>query len=361
MNLNATLTAKPAALAMTLTILNQLDAKRKRVLIRSLYHSKLITLKTNRKPNVTSVLQLGHVDLSNIQFGSSPDSPIERPRRLNIDWYYLFLPYATFTNASFRHASLDCATLSSAVMDLVDFSFVIQADYNCLGGPRAGQVTFHESSLVNASFYRAEFRFTSFDGTNLTFANMRHLRCIRCTFFLAILFKADLTSSVMLTDVVLYPRRLDFFLTDLRHAILHSAQFLYISFSQSDWSNVQASSIILRNSTFINSKMENCSLTKSDIRQSLFQNTSLFNIDLSYAKLQNVNFIDSDMRNANMSYFECNYCEFINVTFQSAIFNNASLRFSKFFNCSIDESQLDGVIDLSGSILPNGTIVKSHK
>jgi uncharacterized protein YjbI with pentapeptide repeats len=359
--LNATPAAKPVALSMTLTTLSQLDLRRKSILMRSLYHSKLIILHRNSQPYDTSVLQLGHIDLSNIKFGSAPDSPDERPRLLSIDWYYLSLPYATLINSSFRHTLLDCATLSSAVMDLADFSFVSQQNHQCFGGTRAGQISFHSSSLVNASFYKASFRFTSFDKTNLTFADMRHLYCMECGFVRAILFKVDLTSSLIFPTFLFDPGRLEFSLTDFRHAIMHSAHFRSINFSQSDWSNGQASNIILFNSTFINSKMENCSLTTSTIQQCLFQNINMFNVDLSDAKLLNVSFINSDLRNANMSYLECNYCEFINVTFQSAIFNNASLRYSKFFNCSIDENQLDEVIDLSGSILSNGTMVKSYE
>jgi uncharacterized protein YjbI with pentapeptide repeats len=349
MNLNATPTAKPVALSVTLTTLSQLDSRRKSILMRSLYHSKLITIQERYNPVDPSVLQLGHVDLSNITFGLSPDSPATNPQRANIDWQYLYLAYATLTNSSFRHASLGCTDFGSAFMDLVDFSFATTTQ--CMD-------IVSTAILVGASFYKAEFRFTSFDQTNLTFANMRHFHCIDCSFFLAILFKVDLTSAFICTTFVRNPTGFEFLSTDFRHAIMHSAHFQSINFSKCDWSNVQASNIILFNSTFINSKMENCSLTKSDIQRSLFQNTKMVNVDLSDAKLLNVSFINSDLRNANMSYLECNYCEFINVTFQSAIFNNASLRFSKFVDCYIDKSQLGEAIDLSGSILSDGTMVQ---
>jgi uncharacterized protein YjbI with pentapeptide repeats len=243
-------------------------------------------------------------------------------------------------------------------MDSVDLSFTLAKDDKCFGAVREELVTFAGSSLVNASFYKAHFWFTSFDRANLTFANMRELHCMKCSFLSATLFQVDLSFSLIYANFMIHPERLVFNLTNLRHAVIHSAIFRSISFFQSDWSYVQAFQMTLHNCTFINASMEHCSLTKSLIHLSLFQNASLFSIDLSYTTLNNVSFIDSDMRNANMSSMQCNYCNFTNVKLQDAVFKNASLRYSTFLNCDAEVSQFEQAIDLYGSILPNRTVVK---
>ena len=360
--LNKTSTAKVVALSMTLTTLSQLDPRRKGILIRSLYHSKLITLHRNSRPFDTSILTLYFVDLSHITFGSPRDSPADVPIDLYVDWYYIWLPHSTLTNASFRHAALSCATFSYAYMEFVDLSFAKAVDYTCFGGTVfEGQITFAGSKLVNASFYKAHFRYATFSGANLTFANMRNFYCMECPFYSTTLYQADLSFSLIFPTFAFHPEKLPFNLTNLRQAVMHSAILRSTSFFQSDWSYAQASQISLPNCTFINARMDYCSLTQSFIHQSLFQNASLFGIDLSYAKLDDVSFIDVDMRNVNMSYLQCNYCDFINVNLQGAVLKNASLRYSTFRNCQIDKSQLEQAIDLSGSTLPNGTVVKSNE
>jgi uncharacterized protein YjbI with pentapeptide repeats len=357
--LNMSRAAKTVAKFMTLTTLNQLNTGRKSILVRSLYEAKLITLKMTSTPWDTSVLELGHIDLSDLTLGSLRDSPDERPKYRYIDWYYLYLPYATLTNASFRHTLLDCATLSSGSMDSIDLSFATEANSKCFGIARAGQTDFSRTSLVNASLYKPHFSFTDFSFANLTFANIRHFYCLECSFFSATLYQADLSFSKIINSFLVSQERLIFNDTNLKQAVIQEAHFRSMSFSKSDWSNVQASQIILWNCTFTNAIMKNCSLMKSAIDRSEFQNASLFGVDLSDAVLNNVSFVNSVMRNANMSFMKCNYCDFTNVTLEGAVLKNASLRHSIFFNCRVNASQLEEVIDLSGSTLPNGTVVET--
>jgi uncharacterized protein YjbI with pentapeptide repeats len=358
--LNNSPTAKAVATAMTLTALSQLDVRRKGRLIRSLYNVKLITEKRNSTRGDESILPLGHVDLSDITFGPSPDYPDEFPRNHYIDWYYLSLPFANLRNASFRHTALSCANFGTAIMDSVDLSYTTLVDHKCFGTVSAGQTTFAGASLVNASFYKVKFRYTEFNFADLTLANMREFQCMECSFLSAILFQADLTFSMFVGGFTLSPWRLDFNNTNLRQAVVHLGRFQSIDFFKSDWSNAQASQIFLKNCTFTNAIMENCSLVKSNIALSEFQNATLLNIDLSNAELRNVSFINSYMRNANMSYIKCEHCDFTNVKLQNAVLKNASLRHSNFLNCHINASQLDEANDLSESTLPNGTVVKSN-
>jgi uncharacterized protein YjbI with pentapeptide repeats len=357
--LNMSPTAKTVAKFMTVTTLNQLDTRRKSILVRSLYAAKLITLKMTSKIIDVSILELAHMDLSDLTLGSLRDSPDERPRYRYIDWLYLHLPYAILTNASFRHTLLDCADFQMASMDSIDLSFATQAESKCFSTDRADLTEFSGTSLVNASLYKANLRLTDFSLANLTFANMRGFRCLECMFVSTILFQVDLSFSKIFHLFHLSQERLPFDRTNLKQAVIHSAEFRSMSFSKSDWSNVQASQIILWNCTFTNAIMKNCSLAKSTIDRSEFQKASLFGVDLSGAVLNNVSFVNSDMHNANMSSMKCNYCDFTNVTLEGAVLKNASLRHSIFFNCTVNASQLEEVIDLSGSTLPNGTVVET--
>lgn len=140
-----------------------------------------------------------------------------------------------------------------------------------------------------------------------------------------------------------------FFAANLKRSTLHSVFFNSINFDQSDWSDVQASSIRIQNSTFNGTIMVNCSLVQSFMIASEFENATLYN----------VSFTDVDMRNANLSSVQCNYCEFKNVSFQGVVFKNASLRYSIFVGSLIDNNQMADVIDFTGSRLPNGTVIET--
>jgi uncharacterized protein YjbI with pentapeptide repeats len=359
-DLNMSSVAKVVATTMTLSALSQLDTRRKSILLRSLYNAKLITLKLTSKQSDASILEFVHIDLSDLTLGSLRDSPDQRAKDRYIDWNYLYLPYSTLTNTSFRHALLDCATFELADMNSVDLSLATQANFKCFGKVRRGQTNFVGASLIKANLSKAHFRFTTFSGTDLTLANMRGFYCLECYFASAKLFQADSSFSMIFQGFVADQEKLDFRAANLSQAITHSTMFRSINFDKSDWSNVQASQILIGNSTFGNAIMKNCSFVKSTILECVFRNASLVSIDLSDAVLSNVSFVNSDMRNANMSYIKCNHCDFTNVTLQSAVLKNASLRHSNFLNCRVNASQLEEAIDLSGSTLPNGTVVESN-
>jgi uncharacterized protein YjbI with pentapeptide repeats len=114
--------AKVVGHSKTLTALNQLDIKRKSILIRSLYDAKLITIQRNSK--------------------SSHNSVDERTLYYYVDWYHLFLSNTILTNASFRHTILDCAIFSMSCMDSVDLSFAIHRQTNCFDTLRGFQRDF---------------------------------------------------------------------------------------------------------------------------------------------------------------------------------------------------------------------------
>jgi uncharacterized protein YjbI with pentapeptide repeats len=194
----------------TLTALNQLDIRRKSILIRSLYDAKLITIQRNSKPDDSSILEVQRVDLSGITFGSSRNSADERTLYYYVDWYHLFLPNTILTNASFRHTILDCAIFSMSCMDSVDLSFAIHRQPNCFDTLRGFQRDFLNTSLIKANLYDANFYYNDFSSANLTLANMRQFYCQECKFSNIVLLQADLSSSIFFHAFYLGTLRLDF-------------------------------------------------------------------------------------------------------------------------------------------------------
>ena len=351
--------AKAVALFMSRTTLNQLNANRKRHVIRSLYEAKLITLNLNSKQIDTGILDFGGIDLSDIILGSLHDPPDLQPRSYQIDWYYLYLPRAILRNASFRHAVLNCATLFNTNLDSADLSFAFIRIPKCFANIPNFFTDFTSSSLVNASLYNADFYQTSFYNANLTLANMFRFRCVDCEFSMAIMDRVDL-SHCYIDRPPDSKLQNNFHSVILTHATAHAARFYSMNFDYSDWSYVQASEISMAQCTFMNATMISVSFVKSNIRQSLFQNANLSYIDLSYAILNNVSFVNVNMHKANLSYIKCDYCIFTNVDLRNSLLKNASLRYTNFLNCLLNDSQLEEAIDLTGSRLPNGTIVRNN-
>jgi uncharacterized protein YjbI with pentapeptide repeats len=349
--------AKQVALFMTRAVLNQLDTVRRSILFRSLYDTSMIILKS-KVPGQTSPIDLRQFDLSGIRFSLLTDFP-EKPNKLfNAEWYYLWIPGTILKNASFRYTELACADFTRSILDLADLSFAS----GCIS-PRCFdntdmEASFFQASLVNTSWYKAHFCFTTFAFANLTFADMRELTCSTCDFSTAILFKADLSKSKIYHYDPLNKGRLPFYNAILRQAVLRGANYRFINFDGSDWSDSQASAMIIVNCTFTQARMENCSLSKSNIYNSFFRSANLSMVDLSDAELGNVSFVDADMRKANLSHMKCEYCDFSNVFLDDAVLKNASFVRSNFRGCHVSASQLEEAADLSGSTLPNGTVVK---
>ena len=345
-----------AAQFLTVSTLKQLNAKHQAILLRSLYDSKMITLRPSDNLFAVSTIDLRQVNLSNVVFGLPSDVRGEITHSQRILWYYLWLPYSILTNASFRGTSLDCASFESATMDSVDLSYTYHTNPQCVKPIHEGQTSFISASLIRASFYKANVRFTSFDLADLSFANMCELYCMHCTFSSAKLYHANLTSSFVFNVYISHSERLDFRKVNFSHAVAHSAHYRSINFDQSDWSNIQASKIIIDNSTFTNATLNNCSFVESLIFMSIFENANLRMVDFSEATLRNVTFINSNMSDANLSSMKCEYCHFNNVTFRGAVLRNASFENSNFVHCDIDMNQLEQVVDLSGSTLSNETV-----
>ncbi|CAF1252253.1 unnamed protein product [Adineta steineri] len=357
LTLNRSLEAKVVARFKTLTALNQLDARRKSILIRSLYDAKLITLHQYVKSNDRAVLDLRQLDITDVIFGSSRNSPAQHQRQQYIDWDYLWLPESILINASFRYTRLNCATFSHTILDSGDLSFTAHhRTFSCFNHFPNNSINFDSASLVNATLYNAYLVSANFFFANLTFANMRLFLCEGCIFWKAKLIKADLTSSKFSILSQQNTLHLNFREISLREAVAHSATFEIIDFEKSDWSNVQASKIIINNCIFFKAIMVNCSFVNSSIQHSIFENAILNKTDLSYAKLQNVTFINSDMRYTNFSFIKCTYCRFINVTLQDIILKNASLQYSDFYNSPINISQLEETISIVGTRFFNGTV-----
>ena len=59
----------------------------------------------------------------------------------------------------------------------------------------------------------------------------------------------------------------------------------------------------------------------------------------------------------NLSNIKCEYCDFTNALLDEAVLKNGTFIRSNFRGCRVSESQLEEAADLSGSTLPNGTVV----
>ena len=357
-SLNKNPGAKLAVHFMTRTALTQLDTIRRSILLRSLHDTNMITLQKSSNVLEPSPIDLRQFDLSSIRFGLLADFP-ERPRLVYYaEWKYLWLPNTILRDASFRYTVLDCASFLGSVLDFADLSFARAMNHKCFDTVRESDVGFPEASLVNTSWYKTDFRFTSFANANLTFADMQELYCRECDFSRAILTRADLSFSLIFNAFILHKVRMPFYNSSLSHAVLRGAHYRAINFDWSDWSNAQASGIRFYNCTFTHAKMENSSLTKSNIQYSFFQGANLSMVNLSDAELHNVSFVNADIRQANLTNIRCDYCDFSNVLLDDAVLKNASLVRSNFHGCRVNVSQLEEAADLSGSTLPNGTVVQ---
>lgn len=356
--LNRSSEAKIVGQFKTLTALEQLDARRKNILIRSLYNAQLITLRRDAKSSdERAVLDLRQLNLKDLTLGSPRNSPELYPTDQYIDWFYLWLPESILTNVSFRHTYLQCATFSHTHMYKVDLSFSSsqKMQTGCFDIFRNKSINFIKANLINTVMYRASWRQTDFTFAQLTLVDMRLFICEKCTFWRTKLFQVDLTSSAF----DLFPSnawRSDFQEITLEQVVGHLVSFFSVDFSKSIWSNVQASSIKIIDCIFIDAKIRNSSFVKGTFEKSIFQKANLYGINLSHATLNYISFINSTISYADLSFIKCHHCNFSNITFENVIWTNASLRYSNFRHCHMNLDQLvKDAIDLSGSTLSNGT------
>lgn len=361
-NLTKNVGAKLAANFMTRTALNQLDTPRRSILLRSLYYSNLIIAqkKDMSRTDTSVIIDLEQADLSNMRFGIWPGIPYELQRDRYIAWRYLWLPNTNLTNASFRHTTLDCATFSRALMDSADLSYAAHYFPPCLGILQHSQTDFTAASLVNAILYKVNFFLADFSNADLTSADLRGSSWRESTFSSARLHLADLSFSRFFSTFAIYQERLNFHAVNLSRAVVRSAWFHSIEFRASDWSNADASEINIFNCSFSRATLDNSSFAKSLITTSFFWNASLSMINLSDAVLNNVSFVNANMHKANLSNIRCEYCDFRSVSLYDAVLRNASFIRSNFRDCRLNTSQLEEAADLSGSTLPNGTVVRMN-
>ena len=341
--------AKTVAQFMTLTALEQVNIKRKRILLRSLHHANLINFLKTEKLFDTSVVNLDQADLSHIQFGLALNQTGQLPMYRYISWNYLYLPRTILTYASFRYTILDHTTFTQSIMDFVDMSFAAHTNHQ-------SRTNFVNVSLIEAKLSNVRFRLTNFSLTNLALSQMDNFECIECHFSHSILTRVNLNYSRFSHTFHLSKTRLLFNSANFSYSHMYFALFRSINFTQSDWSHVQASHIGIYNSIFTNVNMYKSLLSNSIVQDSTFEFMDFYQTDFSYAKFFNVTFINSNMYLVNMHFVICERCFFINVNFIDTIWTYVSLTNSKFRDCSIDiDELLENSIDISESKLINGT------
>ena len=349
--------AKEVAQFKTLTVLQQLDAKRLNIVIRSLYNAQLITLrKTGQSNDERSVLDLRKLYLQDLTLGWPHNSLRLYPTFQRIDWHYLWLPESIFTNVSFRHANFICVDFSFTYMYSVDLSFTATGGGTpCIGAAWNSSIDFLRATLINTTIIRINWVYAALSSTHMISVDMSHSMCRDCHFEYASLNQVNLsfTRFERFSRTLSRPSFQDIKMDQI---VAHLTTFNSIDFSHSNWNDVNASAIEIIDCIFHGAIIKHSSLIKSTIEKSAFQNANLSIIDLSYAKLHYVSFINSIISNANLSFMICNHCTFINVTFENIIWINVSLRNSYFRHCHLNLSQLiNNAIDLFGTTLSNET------
>ncbi|CAF0791064.1 unnamed protein product [Adineta ricciae] len=342
---------------MTITALSQLDVIRKSLILRSLSEARLINLERKSQLFDESFLQLKRVDLTNTIFNLNLYSSIEKSDLMYNYWNYLWLPESILTNASFRSVFLDCSVFSFSYLDFADFSFATSRAPICFDNDRETKIDFSSTSLINATFYRANFIAADFSNANLTFTNMRYLYCRDCKFISTLFIHVDLSFLHMFSTF--YKIYMCLFLsTTLNNVIIHSAVLGSINFTNSNWTNVYASYTLFRNNTLSYLTMKNCFLSNNKLYDTIFRNTTLYDIDMFNNTLQNVNFINNYMENINFSYIYCKFCYFTNSQLKKIIFIHASFIHSTFLHSHVNITQLiEEAKVLINVTLPNGTII----
>ena len=258
---------------MTLTALEQVNIKRKRILLRSLHHANLINFLKTEKLFDTSVVNLDQADLSHIQFGLTLNQSGQLPMYRYISWNYLYLPRTILTYASFRYTILDHTTFTQSIMDFVDMSFAAHTNHQS------------RTNFVNVSLIEYHFSHSILTRVNLNYSRFSH------TFHLS-------------------KTRLLFNSANFSYSHMYFALFRSINFTQSDWSHVQASHIGIYNSIFTNVNMYKSLLSNSIVQDSTFEFMDFYQTDFSYAKFFNVTFINSNMYLVNMHILS-----YVNVVF----------------------------------------------
>ena len=343
----------------TLTALEQLDARRRNIVIRSLYDAELIT---NLIIKDHSVKELGAVNLQQIHLkdltlGSDRDLPAFPPWEQRISWSYLSLPLSTFTNVSFRHGILDCAYFDSAHMYLVDLSFT-QTTYRkqCSNSTDDnGSVFLTHTQLVHTSIYYVSWYHAILSSATLTSVDMRKSHCFECQFVQTKLNQVDLSSAVF-TRYAHTVNRSDFRRISMNQVTAYKTKFQSIDFTESSWMNTQAGNAEFSDCIFASVVFHNSSFAEGIFKQSEFQNLEAYSIDFNHAKFSHIIFSNSTMDDINFSYFTCVYCTFINVTFENIIWTNATIRYSYFLDCHIEYNQLiNNAFDLTETSLLNET------
>ena len=295
--------AKTVAQFMTLTALEQVNIKRKRILLRSLHHANLINFLKTEKLFDTSVVNLDQADLSHIQFGLTLNQSGQLPMYRYISWNYLYLPRTILTYASFRYTILDHTTFTQSIMDFVDMSFAAHTNHQ-------SRTNFVNVSLIEAKLSNVRFRLTNFSLTNLALSQMDNFECIECHFSHSILTRVNLNYSRFSHTFHLSKTRLLFNSANFSYSHMYFALFRSINFTQSDWSHVQASHIGIYNSIFTNVNMYKSLLSNSIVQDSTFEFMDFYQTDFSYAKFFNVTFINSNMYLVNMHILS-----YVNVVF----------------------------------------------
>jgi uncharacterized protein YjbI with pentapeptide repeats len=209
--------------AKTLTVLRQLDGKRKSHAIQFLFEAELLT-RINRK------IDLSNADLNNIDMNDKK------------------LDNISLSGASLRNASFIGTTLNNS-----NFSFT-----------KLINSTFEKANLVNATFYNCDASESNFDGANLTGATFTFARLLKTTW-----------RSTYGQKVIFYKAQLDD--ADFNEANLEQTRFYWTSLRGASFKGTHLKSV-----DWHGAKVLGADFYQADFRQSnitLKQLRSTFSYD----------------------------------------------------------------------------------
>ncbi|CAF1303164.1 unnamed protein product [Rotaria sp. Silwood1] len=280
----------------TLTALAQLDPTRKVFLFKSLYEAKLISYKKyNATHNENPVIDLSSADLTNVYLEPSSSSIMDSSVYEQMD-----LSGVNLRNASLSRLRFSNVRFRGTAMDMVDLRYTFGTS-----------VDFYDSSLNQATFYKAEYKDTIFREARLKNANLTRFICKDCLFM-----DSDLENAVFSDGNYYYG---DFLGASMSNCIMVNAYFLNSSFAMADFNG--------------------CTMHKVEFVDSDFQRANFQNIDLTDGMFINCAVHDTDFRN----------CTMIRTELSGSTFRRAN-----FEGCTgLTDEQLKQAKTLAGSTLPN--------
>ncbi|CAF4770749.1 unnamed protein product [Rotaria sp. Silwood2] len=304
-NINLTASELLFVRSRTLSVLDQIDLRRKWYLIKFLYDSELLYVRDVGYRFV----DLGGADLSNVRFGNTD----KFSKRINLE--KVRLSSIDLVNTSFNNVQLKSARF--------DFSDLNNASFNTIS---LYGVSFLLANLENVDFYLTQLQNTSFFNCNLK----------RTTW----IFKR--------TDNQIRAIHVDYSEADLSESRFQETHFgLHVRFHSTDLDRSEFNEMKLSSSLLF----KNVSLKKARFIKVMFDHVEFYQSNLSGLHFNNCHF-----EHLRFDQVDLQDTQFNPVPSSSKIdFRRVNLIGSNF------NTSYKTYVNISDSILPNGTFITSFR